>query len=960
MLAEKWERIKKIFEEASTLDARERRAFVEEASGGDTELVDEVWALLQADAEGARGLRTARMGTPPGTGRLREMDDSTEEDFRARLQAELGDGLELRDRIGRGGFGSVYVAWDVRLEREVAVKVLRHDLFPSPGQIARFEREARAIGGLRHKNILPLYSVGGGQSFVYMVMPRIRGESLGALMRRTGPLEEQSAVRIASAVLSALEASHGAGIIHRDVKPGNVLLEGPDQHVLLMDFGLAAPMERSGTEISQSGVVLGTPAYMSPEQATGDQLLDHRSDLYSVGCLLYAMLVGNPPFHFENAAAVLRGHLAMPPPPIRETRPDVAPGLEAVVLRALSKEPADRHPSAKAFADDLKESTSAFHPASAEVTPPPTTGAPVPPTLGRTGVWAWGGGLATLAGLAATTMLVLGARPDDPVRVTATTQLTRELGLEMDPAISPDGRFIAYAGGSPGRMGVFVREFAGGGATLVTDTAISHRWPQWSPDGTRLAIEADASVEVIGVLGGLQGSIAGAHSPAWSPGGEMLAYSSGDELHLYDFDARVSRFVVAGSQIHSLRWSPDGSRIAYVSGNSNRTYRVLSTLNTAPSTLWLTDPETGETIEIVDNGAANFSPIWQPDGSALLFVSNVRGQRDVFRLPLRRDGRPSGNPVPLTTGLRPDRIDLSSDGSKLVFSHYEQRGNLWKLPLHAGGTGPAGVGPRAVPEPVISGNEVIEASDVAANGWILFDSNRHGHQDVFRVTTPDGEAVRLTRDPADDFGPDWSPDLEHIAFYSTREGSRDLYVMTANGDSLQRVTDDPDQEYFPDWSPDGRSLLYWGLGVGYRGVFRVDRPTPNGPWSEPVLLVAGAESPRWSPDGAKMAYLVDGRVWVSDADGGRARELTEQVDERAAFLRWSIQGSEVVYKTVDEQFEARFWAHPAGGGAPRLLYDLSALGIRSDRPEFSVDSDYLYFVTNTFESDIWALELEGL
>ena len=229
-----------------------------------------------------------------------ELTDFAEVEYRARLQHALGEDYELRDVIGRGGFGTVYAAWDVKLEREVAVKAIRHDLFATPALLARFEREAKVVAKLRHPNILPIYTVGQGEGIAFMVMPKVDGESLRDVLNRDDTLPVAEAIRILLGAADALGAAHEAGVIHRDVKPENIMLEGRNRRVLLMDFGIAKPADGSPMQLTATGVVVGTPHYMSPEQATGERNVDHRSDVFSLGVVGYQMLTGRRPFDGEE------------------------------------------------------------------------------------------------------------------------------------------------------------------------------------------------------------------------------------------------------------------------------------------------------------------------------------------------------------------------------------------------------------------------------------------------------------------------------------------------------------------------------------------------------------------------------------------------------------------------------------------------------------------------------------
>jgi len=276
--------------------------------------------------------------------------DPHELEYRRRLQAALGPGFELRDLIGRGGFGGVYAAWDRSLERDVAVKALRHDLFPTPVVLERFQREAKALAQLRHPHVLPVYEVGSGDGVAYMVMPFIRGETLGDMLRRGHRIPMAEAVRITIEVARALDAAHRAGIVHRDVKPDNILIEGPDRHAVLSDFGVA---KAGASELTGTGIAIGSPQYMSPEQAAAEKEIDARSDIYSLGVVAYEMLAGRRPHEAGSLQRLLVLQLTTDPVPIARLEPGLPAQVDAAVMRALAREPEARWASAADLATAL-------------------------------------------------------------------------------------------------------------------------------------------------------------------------------------------------------------------------------------------------------------------------------------------------------------------------------------------------------------------------------------------------------------------------------------------------------------------------------------------------------------------------------------------------------------------------------------------------------------------------------
>lgn len=371
----------------------------------------------------------------------------TPEGLKTALQRAIGPGYSLGERIGAGGFAEVFRARDLRLKREIAVKVLRPDLGLTPGMLDRFRREAETVAALRHPNIVPIYDVGEAQALAFILMPFIEGESLRARMEREGAMPAAEVRRILTEAASGLAAAHDAGVIHRDIKPENIMLEGRESRALLMDFGIAkavggddeTPQTDEGVApaLTSTGIIVGTPQYMSPEQACGDKSIDARTDQYSLAVVGYRMLAGTLPFEGDSTRSVLYKQLVAEPPPIETKVPGVPPGIAAAILRAMQKDPAARFPSMVEFGEALRSDSEQSLLATAQ----PRGNAPSPATSRRTLV------LAGFAVVAVAVLLLRGGftATGAPDSTTASPELASNTEPALPGAIVPDSTPLAVS-----------------------------------------------------------------------------------------------------------------------------------------------------------------------------------------------------------------------------------------------------------------------------------------------------------------------------------------------------------------------------------------------------------------------------------------------------------------------------------------------------------------------------------
>ncbi|HEX2217642.1 MAG TPA: serine/threonine-protein kinase [Gemmatimonadales bacterium] len=277
-----------------------------------------------------------------------------------RLARALGRQFRVVRLIGHGGFAEVFEVVDTDLQRRLAVKVLRSDLPWTPTTIARFKQEARAIARLSHPNTVPIHFVGEGEGLVYYAMPYLEGRTLADLLRTEGPLPADRALRVVEPILEALQHAHDNGLVHRDVKPDNILLEGGTGRPLLVDFGIVKYLD-GPANLTDAGFIVGTPLYMSPEQALGSRSVDARSDVYGIGAVLFQLLTGAPPFEGADSQEIVGRHIREPVPSASLSRDGIPPWIGSIVLRCMAKHPDDRFPTARAVLEAIREGRTGAH-----------------------------------------------------------------------------------------------------------------------------------------------------------------------------------------------------------------------------------------------------------------------------------------------------------------------------------------------------------------------------------------------------------------------------------------------------------------------------------------------------------------------------------------------------------------------------------------------------------------------
>jgi serine/threonine protein kinase/Tol biopolymer transport system component len=817
----------------------------------------------------------------------------------------------VTEKLGDGGMGVVYRAVDFKLERDVALKFLPEELTRDSAAVERFEREARTAAAISHPNICTVYEVGEFNGAPFLAMELLEGQTLKHHISGK-PVSLSELLTWTVQITDGLDAAHTHGIVHRDIKPGNLFITNTGQAKIL-DFGLAKLRPKQRTRaVSASdttttavqtdpGSTMGTPAFMSPEQARGDEL-DARSDLFSLGVVLYEMATGKLPFQGTSTATIVASLLRDSPLPPLQLNPELPAELGHIITKALEKDPDTRYQSAADLRGDLKRLKRHIDSGELVTTTALDLSHPVraqrPKRIVR-----WLFAAAGFLIVAITAFLL--ALPVPPPRVLSTTQITSDRLAKIVPFLT-DGSRLYFNTGSYIFPRPFQASIRGGGSFPVPTQLKNVTVLDISPDGSDLLVGSDEgpvpgqnphdydqlSLWMAPVLGGSARRLSDlvASDAALSPDGELLVFSRPNEIGIARSD---------GTDVHKLstvpgtpffpRWSPDKKRIRFTLGRESYLISRYSGIQLASASLWEISGDGSHLHRVFPAWEdAQCCGSWTRDGTYFVFQATKNGISTIWatRGKVNLFQRVSEKPMQLTTGPMNTYGPVPTpDGKRLLVGGIQSRIEIVRYDIKS-----------KTFDPFLAGTSA-EGLDFSRDGnWVTYVSYPEGT--LWRSMLDGGERLQLTTPPMSANLPRWSPDGKQIAFMAYQaQQPQQIFIVRADGGPPEQVTNGENSSYDPTWSADGKSLVFGRTRLQTQAKLDIEVLNLATRQVSPLPASDGLWSPRWSPDGHYIAALSADTGTLLIFDFG-SQKWTQLAKASFGYPAWSRDSKYIYFDTL--------------------------------------------------------------
>ena len=902
---------------------------------------------------------------------------------------------EILEPLGEGGMGTVYRAVDTRLRRPVAIKVLRQEGDPNPESRKRFVQEARAASALNHPHIITIYDIGEEAGASFIAMEYVAGPSLADVVKRER-LGIGDALKYAIQIADALATAHAAGIVHRDLKPANIVVSDKGS-IKVLDFGLAKLIEATRfdpggapdttkTESAderlrtEEGTILGTAAYMSPEQAEGKPA-DARSDVFSFGVVLYEMITGRRAFHGDSKMSTLVAILTQEPEPPSRIVTGLPRDLEKIIVRCLRKS-ADRRWQSMADLKVALEELREEHESGTSATAAPTIAVGVRPRP----AWLWLGVAAILVAVGA--IVAMGPwrqviSEDGGAPRQSLARLTSDLGWTDYPAVSRDGKLLAFASdrGGDGNLDIWVQQIPDGSPVRLTRDGADDIDPSFSADGSRIAFHsnrAGGGVYVVPTLGGEERLLAErAYSPRFSPDGAWIAYgiaeSPGSRIDIAPAAGGPARTLTAGFYLaQAPAWSADGRHLVFW-GQRERDVAPDGTVDwyvasVSDSVVVRTDARRVLLRERFQGFHGLPVPdAWVGAGNRIIFHGHVGDSWNMWQVPLSPGAwRVSGPAARATFGTTDEASASATPDGRMVFISRTLAADVWRLPIDAD-SGRVQGALRRVTEDAADDYDPTLSADGAT---MVYRSRRAGQFDIVLKNLGTGAETILTHTPPDEY-PAVSADGTKVAYSFRQDGKMPVFVVAAGGGAAHQVCDDCGE--VEQWSPDGGGIVYLTSDdPSAVGWVKVGGP-PNSRWLKHPRY--GIYNPRFSPDGGWVAFnarpdrLAPARIFIARVQGSVAAAESDwvPVSDDGEAPAWSPKGT-LLYFWSDRDGSPCLWARrldpsskrPAGPPLNIQHFHSRGLSWRNlylGAPDLAVGRESVFFNLGEHTGNVWMTAL---